>query len=97
MVVTSVCSVEVLTEGEVVGRPIGVMDSALGVVGGITLIVVVGTAVVVGADVFVGGGCVVAIVVVVAVGTVGGGGVSFLLGVGVVGVGGLNLTMRKHK
>lgn len=101
MVVTSVCSVgtrvEVLTEGEVVGRLIGAMDSALGVVGGITLIVVVGTAVVVGADVSVGGGCVVAVVVVVAVGTVGGGGVSFLLGVGVVGVGGLNLTMRKHK
>lgn len=101
MVVTSVCSVvprvEVLTEGEVVGRPKGVMDSALGVVGGITLIVVVGTAVVVGTDVSVGGDCVVAVVDVVAVGTVGSGGVSFLLGVGVVGVGGLNLTMRKHK
>lgn len=88
---------EILTEGEVVGRAIGVMDSALGVGGGVTVVVVEGTAAVAGADVSVGGGCVVAVIVVVAVRTVGGGVVSFLLGVGVVGVGGLNLTMGKHK
>lgn len=85
---------KILMKGEVVARVArGGVNSALGVVGGITVVVVEGTAVVVGVGVSVSGGCVVVFVVVVAVRTVGGKEVSFLVGGGMVGVGGLNLMM----
>lgn len=83
---------KILTKGEVVAGVRGEVDSALGVVGGVTVAAVEGTAAVVGAGVTVGGGCVV--VVVVAARTVGGKGIIFLVGGGMVGVGGLNLTME---
>lgn len=86
---------KIRTKGEVVAGVRGEVDSALGVVGGVTVVVVEGTAAVVGVGVSVGGCCVV--VVVVAARTVGGKGVSFLVGGGgggMVGVGGLNLTME---
>lgn len=90
--------VKILTKGEVVARTTGEVDSALGVVGGVTVVVVEGPAAVLGVGVTVGGGCVVAVavvvvVVVVAARTVGGKEVSFLVGGGMFGVGGLNLTM----
>lgn len=86
----------ILTKGEVASGIGGEVSSALGEVDGITVVTVVGTAAVVGVGVTVGGGCVVVVivVVVVAAGTVGGKGVSFLVGGGMVGVGGLNLTME---
>lgn len=83
---------KILTKGEVVAGVRGEVDSALGVVGGVTVVAVEGTNAVVGAGVTVGGGCVV--VVVVAARTVGGKRVIFLVGGGMVGVGGLNLTME---
>lgn len=86
----------ILTKGEVASGIGGEVSSALGESDGITVVTVVGTAAVVGVGVTVGGGCVVVVivVVVVAAGTVGGKGVSFLVGGGMVGVGGLNLTME---
>lgn len=86
----------ILTKGEVASGIGGEVSSALGEVDGITVVTVEGTAAVVGVGVTVGGGCVVVVivVVVVAAGTVGGKGVSFLVGGGMVGVGGLNLTME---
>lgn len=86
----------ILTKGEVASGIGGEVSSALGEVDGITVLTVEGTAAVVGVGVTVGGGCVVVVivVVVVAAGTVGGKGVSFLVGGGMVGVGGLNLTME---
>lgn len=86
----------ILTKGEVASGIGGEVSSALGEVDGITEVTVEGTAAVVGVGVTVGGGCVVVVivVVVVAAGTVGGKGVSFLVGGGMVGVGGLNLTME---
>ena len=88
----------ILTKGEVASGIGGEVSSALGEVDGITVVTVEGPAAVVGVGVTVGGGCIVAVVVVVVVvvaaGTVGGKGVSFLVGGGMVGVGGLNLTME---
>ncbi len=74
----------------------GEVDSTLGVVDGVTVVVVKGTAAVVGVGVTVGGCCFVVavevvVVVVVVARTVGGKGVIFLVGGGMVGVGGLNL------
>lgn len=67
--------------------------------GVVTAAGVEGTAVVVGADVSVGGGCVVVVAVVGAgaVRTGGGDGAGFLVGGGMVGVDGLNLTVEKQK
>lgn len=99
MVMTSAWMVVawVLTEREVVCRARGAVVSALGVVGGVAVVGVEGAAAVVREGFSVGGGCVVVVVVVVVVGaaqTVGGKGVSFLVGGGMVGVGGLNLMME---
>lgn len=93
---------KILTKGEVVVGVRSVVDSALGVGGGVTAATVAGTVAGVGACVTVGGDCsVVAVVVVVdvvvAAPTVGGKGVIFLVGGGMVGVGGLNFTMEYHK
>lgn len=86
---------KILSEGAVVSRVRGEVEVVLRVVDGVTVLEVGGSAVVVGGGVFVGGGCnVVVVVVVVAARTVGGKGVSFLVGGGIVGVGGLNLTME---
>lgn len=85
--------VELLTKGGFVEREAGVADSTLGSVGAVTAVGVEGTAAVVGADVSEGGGR----VVVGAVGTGGGDGDGFLVGGGMVGVDGLNLTMEKQK
>lgn len=89
VVVTSVCTVvtwvEILTKGEVVARVMGKVNS----MGGVSVVVVEGTAAVVGVGVSVGSCC-----VVMATQTVGGKRVSFLVGGGMVGVGGLNLTME---
>lgn len=94
----SVCVVvawlKIPTKGEVSARVRGEVGLAVGVVGGVTAVEVKGTAAVVGAGVSVSDGCV---VVVAAARTVGGKGVRFLAGGGMVGVGGLNLTMEKHK
>lgn len=77
------------TMGEAVATVMGeAVEEAVEVVGGI----VKGTAAVVGVGVSVGDGCVVVVVVVAAV---GGEGVRFLPGDGLVGVGGLNLTMER--
>lgn len=84
--------VKILTKGEVVARVRAAVDSALRVVGSVN-VAVEGAVAVVGVGVSVGGGCVV-LVVVVAVRTVGGKGVSFLVGGGMVGVGSLNLMME---
>lgn len=93
--------VESLTKGEVVERVAGVLDSALGPVGGVPVMVTVGTAALVVADVSVGAGCVVGVEVVAvvagAVGTEGGDGVGVLVGGGTVGNCGVNLMMVKHK
>lgn len=71
----------------------GEVYSASGVAGGVTAVVVEGTA-----GVSVGGGCVGGVFVVVAVGAVGGDGVWGLAGGGMVGGGGgLNLMMEKQK
>lgn len=86
--------VEVLTKGIVVARVDGVVVSTLGSVGVVSVVGAEGTAVLMGADVSVGAGCV---VVVGAVRTEGGDGVGFLVGGGRVGVGGINLTMEKQK
>lgn len=108
-VLTSACMVvawvKILMKGEVVARVRGGLDSALGVVGGVTAVVVERTAVVIVVDASVGGGCVVmvvvcvvvvavVVVVVVKARMVGGKGVIFLVGGGMVGVGGLNLMME---
>ena len=99
------------TKGEVVARVRGSVDAALGLVGDVTVVVATeGAAAVVGGGISVGGGCVIVVVAVVAVvavvvgvdvvvaaRAVGGRGVSFLVGAGTVGVGGLNLMMEKHK
>lgn len=73
------------------------VDSTSGVLGGVTLVAVERTAAMVGAGVTVVGGCVVVVVVavVVAAWTVGGTGVVFLVGGGMVGVGGLNLMIAR--
>lgn len=89
--------VEVPTKGGVVARVAGVVVSTLGMVGVVTVVGIEGTAVVMGADVSVGGGCVVVVVVVGAVRTEGGDGVGFLVGGGRVGVDGINLMMEKQK
>lgn len=47
---------KILTKGEVVAGVRGEVDSALGVVGGVTVVAVEGTNAVVGAGVTVGGG-----------------------------------------
>lgn len=76
----------------------GEVDSELGVLGGVTLVAVDRTAAMVAAGVIVVGGCVVVVVVavvVVAAWTVGGTGVVFLVGGGMVGVGGLNLMIAQ--
>lgn len=91
----------VLTKGEVVVGTRSVVDSALGVGGGVTAATVAGTVAGLGAGVTMDGDCSVVVVVVVdvvvAAPTVGGKGVIFLVGGGMVGVGGLNFTMEYHK
>lgn len=81
--------VKILTKGEVVASLGAVVDAALRVVGSVTVVV---EGAVVGVGVSVVGVCVVVVVVVVR--TVEGKGVSFLVGGGMVGVGGLNLMME---
>lgn len=87
---TSVCVVgawvKITTEGEVEA-------SVRGEVGGVTAVEVKGTAAVVGGRGSVGEGW----VVVVAAARTVGKGFRFRAGGGTVGVGGLNLTMEKHK
>lgn len=92
----------ILTKGEVVARVRGEVDSDR-----VTVMDVVGTAALMEADVTVGGGCVVIVgevveavvvaTVVVAAQAVEGRGVRFLVGGGMVGVGGMILTAEKHK
>lgn len=92
--------VESPTKGEVVEKETEVLDSALGLVVGVSVMVVVETAAVVGVDVSVGGDCVVVTALVVVVGAVrteGGDGVGFRVGGGMVGVCGVNLMMEKHE
>lgn len=90
----------ILTKGEVVARVRGEVDSDR-----VTVMDVVGTAAPMEADVTVGGGCVVVVgevveaVVATVVGAaqaVEGRGVRFLVGGGMVGVGGMILTAEKH-
>lgn len=96
-----VACVKRLERGEVVARTRDKVDIAVvAVVGFITVMAVVeGTAAMVVAAGSVGGCCVVVVVVVVvaAARTVGGKGVSFLVGGGMVGVGGLNLKMEVER
>ncbi len=93
VVVTLVCTVvtwvEIHAKGEVVARVTCKANSALGIMGGVTVVVVAGTAAVAVVCVSVGSRC-----VVIATRTVGGKGGSFLVGGGMVGVGGLNLVME---
>ncbi len=81
-------------------RVMGAVDSMLGVVDGVTAVEVKATAAVVGGGVTVGGGCfvvVVVVVVVVVAATVGDTWVIFLVGGGMVDIGGLNLMTQWHE